>query len=159
LLSHLLRNSETAKRLACAISFPSSPPAPADAVGAEDDDEEDEPVTLMQVIVGNLMMALREAGEATNRELQGGHQHARRSSQAGQEGAEDERRWSSKDWTKAVVGWLVALSTWLWDSPASVKEFLSEGSNVQVVSVCVFSSVLLHRRIDLYLHAALPPCS
>lgn len=124
-----------AKRLACTISFPSSPPAPADAAAADEDEDEDEPVTLMQVIVGNLMMALREAGEATNRELQGGHQHARKSSQVGQEGAEDERRWSSRDWTKAVVGWLVALSTWLWDSPASVKEFLSEGSNVQVVSV------------------------
>lgn len=128
LLSHLLRNSETSKKLACAITFPSSPPATGGAP-AEDDDDDDDPVTLMQVIVGNLMMALREAGEATNRELQG---HGRKKSEAAD--GEEEAKWSSRDWTKAVVGWLVALSTWLWDSPASVKAFLSEGSNVQVVS-------------------------
>lgn len=133
LLSHLLRNSETAKKLACAVSFPSSPP-PAAGATPDDDDDDDEPVTLMQVIVGNLMMALREAGEATNRELQGHHLHARKSSTASQHAEDAGPRWSSRDWNKAVVGWLVALSTWLWDSPASVKEFLSEGSNVQVVS-------------------------
>lgn len=127
LLSHLLRNSETSKKLACAITFPSSPPATGGAPAEDDDD--DDPVTLMQVIVGNLMMALREAGEATNRELQG---HGRKKSEAVD--GEEEAKWSSRDWTKAVVGWLVALSTWLWDSPASVKAFLSEGSNVQVVS-------------------------
>lgn len=33
-----------------------------------------------------------------------------------------------------MVGYLTALATWLWESPGTVKEFLSEGSNLQVVS-------------------------
>lgn len=39
-----------------------------------------------------------------------------------------------EDWTRVMVGYLVLLCTWLWDSPRSVKEFLGESANLQVVS-------------------------
>jgi hypothetical protein len=33
-----------------------------------------------------------------------------------------------------MVGYLALLCTWLWDSPRTVREFLSESGNLQVVS-------------------------
>lgn len=116
LMSHLVRNSEHAKKLAREISFPG---------GGDDDDEN---VSLLQLVVGNLMMALRAQGEAANRAVKEGRI----------EGPSDE-----EDWTRVVVGYLVLLCTWLWDSPKSVTEFLSESSNLQVVSLLVWTVLTL----------------
>lgn len=44
------------------------------------------------------------------------------------------------EWSRVMVGYLIVLSIWLWESPASVKEFLSEGSNLQVVRIVGSSS-------------------
>jgi hypothetical protein len=108
LLAHLIRHSEHGKKLAREIMFPS---------GDEDSPEDDEQVSLLQLIVGNLMMASREQADAANR-----------AAKDGLDSTEEE------DWTRVMVGYLVLLSTWLWDSPKSVKEFLGESANLQVVS-------------------------
>lgn len=108
LMAHLLRNSEGAKQLARDVSFPSG-----DGDGGDDDK-----VSLLQLVVGNLMMAARAQEEAANRAVKEG----------GIATSEEE------DWARVMVGYLVLLCTWLWDSPKSVKEFLSESANLQVVS-------------------------
>jgi intracellular protein transport protein USO1 len=110
LFAHLLRTTETIKKMARAITFPS----------ADEDDDED-PQTLVGVVVGNLVMAAREQTEVANREAKDGVP-------AGG------REMTGRDWSRAQVGWLLILCQWLWDSPKTVKEFLSEGSHLQVVS-------------------------
>lgn len=112
LLSHLIRNSEHAKKIARELALPSG----------EGEDDEDR-VTLVQGVVGNLMMASREQAESKNRA-------AREGRNLSGPDAEEE------DWTRVVVGYLVLLCTWLWDSPKTVREFLNEGANLQVVSGC-----------------------
>ena len=113
LLAHLVRNSEHAKKLARELTLP----------GMENGDsaiaDEDDKVFLVQLVVGNLMMAQREQGECVNRAAKEGKQA----------GSTEE-----EDWTRAMVGYLVLLCTWLWDSPKTVKEFLKESANLQVVS-------------------------
>lgn len=108
LMSHLVRNSELAKAAAREIALPSM-----------DDEDEEEGDGLIQVIVGNLMMAAREQAECVNR----------RAKERPAAGATEE-----SDWTRVMVGYLILLCTWLWDSPKSVKEFLNDSSNIQVVS-------------------------
>lgn len=112
LLAHLVRNSEHAKKLAREVSVSTNPGAPP---GEDDDDK----VGLVQLVVGNLMMAGREQTECANR--------------AAKEGRPDGST-EEEDWTRVMVGYLVLLCTWLWDSPKTVKEFLSESANLQVVS-------------------------
>ncbi|KAI5452848.1 Vesicle-mediated ER to Golgi transport protein [Naganishia albida] len=107
LMSHLVRNSEAAKAAAREIALPSM-----------DDGDEDEGDALIQVIVGNLMMAAREQAECVNR----------RSRENPVAGATEE-----SDWTRVMVGYLILLCTWLWDSPKSVNEFLNDSSNIQVL--------------------------
>ena len=109
LLAHLVRNSEHAKKLAREITVP-----PLDT-----EDGDDDKVGLVQLIVGNLMMAAREQTECVNRAAKEGRV----------EGSTEE-----EDWTRVMVGYLVLLCSWLWDSPKTVKEFLSESANLQVVS-------------------------
>lgn len=106
LLAHLVRNSEHGKRLAREISFPSG-------------DDDGTTVSLIQLIVGNLMLASNSQAEAAGR--------------AAKEGKAEDAT-AEEDWTRVIVGYLVLLCTWLWDSPKSVKEFLSESGNLQVVS-------------------------
>ena len=109
LLSHLVRNSEHAKKLAREVS-----PSLGDSAVEDDEDK----TGLVQLVVGNLMIAAREQTESVNR--------------AAKEGKPSD----DEDWTRVMVGYLVLLSTWLWDSPKTVKEFLSESANLQVVSLC-----------------------
>lgn len=113
LLAHLVRNSEHAKKLAREISIPSG--ESGESAIADDDDK----VALVQLVVGNLMMAAREHTECVNRAAKEGKV----------QGSTEE-----EDWTRVMVGYLVLLCTWLWDSPKTVKEFLSESANLQVVS-------------------------
>lgn len=126
LLSHLLRNSEQAKTVAREISFPS--------VGAEDngsaiEDDDAEREGLVQVIVGNLLMASREQTEVANRRAKEGVL----ATQLGEQSSEEEEA----NWNRVMVGYLILLCTWLWDSPKTVREFLNESSNLQVVSLFV----------------------
>ncbi|OCF39785.1 hypothetical protein I317_06394 [Kwoniella heveanensis CBS 569] len=112
LLSHLIRNSEHGKKLARDITFPSGDSA--DSAIADDDDK----VSLLQLVVGNLMMAAREQTDCVNRAAKEGLTT----------GLPEE-----EDWTRVMVGYLVLLCTWLWDSPKTVKDFLSESANLQVL--------------------------
>ncbi len=121
LLSHLLRNSENAKRIARDISFP---PVEEDNGSAVADDE-GEREGLVQVIVGNLMLAQREQAECANRRAKEGAAMPHLRDQVDEEEA---------NWNRVMVGYLILLCTWLWDSPKTVKEFLNESSNLQVVS-------------------------
>ena len=104
LLAHLVRSSEHAKKLARETAVG----------GAEDEDK----VSLVQLVVGNLMVAAREQTECANRIAKEGKLV----------GSNEE-----EDWTRVMVGYLVLLCTWLWDSPKTVREFLSESANLQVV--------------------------
>ncbi|WWC94540.1 hypothetical protein V866_001386 [Kwoniella sp. B9012] len=112
LLAHLIRNSEHAKKLAREIAIPSGDSG--DSAIADDEDK----VSLVQLVVGNLMMASREQTECVNRAAKEGLTT----------GLPEE-----EDWTRVMVGYLVLLCTWLWDSPKTVKEFLSESANLQVL--------------------------
>ncbi|KIR59331.1 hypothetical protein I314_04848 [Cryptococcus bacillisporus CA1873] len=117
LLSHLIRNSEHAKKLAREISFPSGDTDPNHDPDSAVEAEEDE-IPLLQLVVGNLMLASREQTESVNRAARDG----------GVEAAREE-----EEWTRVMVGYLALLCTWLWDSPKSVKEFLSESNNLQAL--------------------------
>lgn len=64
------------------------------------------------------MLASREQAESVNRAARNG-------------GAEATRE--EEEWTRVMVGYLALLCTWLWDSPKSVKEFLSESNNLQAL--------------------------
>lgn len=110
-----MRSSEHAKKVAREILL--APP------GADEDEEK---VSLIQLVVGNLMLASREQTEAVNRSAKDG---ARPEGSIGMD---------EEDWTRVIVGYLVLLCTWLWDSPRSVKEFLAESANLQIVS-CSYS--------------------
>lgn len=112
LMAHLVRNSEAAKRAAREMVLPSFD---------DDQDDEQEADGLVQVIVGNLMMAAREQAECVNRRAKD------------QPGAAEGSATEASDWTRVMVGYLILLCTWLWDSPKSVKE-LHDSSNIQVVS-------------------------
>lgn len=101
LLAHLVRSSEHGKKLARETTI------------GEDEDS----VSLVQLVVGNLMMAAREQTECVNRDARDGRGSA-----------------EEEDWTRVMVGYLALLCTWLWDSPRTVREFLSESGNLQVVS-------------------------
>jgi len=107
LFSHLLLHSEVSKSYARRTYFAGSDTEP----GGEGD--EDDRVSLVAIIVGNLMMAQREQAMSQNQGL----------------GIE-----RSLEWSRLMVGYLTCLATWLWESPGTVQEFLSEGSNLQVVS-------------------------
>ncbi|GAA5908041.1 uncharacterized protein JCM6883_004097 [Sporobolomyces salmoneus] len=106
LFSHLLLHSETSKSYARRIYFAGSDTEP----GGEGD--EDDRTSLVAILVGNLMMAQREQAMSQNQGL-------------GQE--------RMMEWSRVMVGYLTTLATWLWESPGTVKEFLSEGSNLQVL--------------------------
>ncbi|EIW65889.1 hypothetical protein TREMEDRAFT_45944 [Tremella mesenterica DSM 1558] len=115
LLGHLVRDSEHAKKLAREITLSTTEEGDQSALDAEADEDR---VSLIQLVVGNLMMASREQAECANRAAKEGKVV----------GATEE-----EDWSRVMVGYLVLLCTWLWDSPKTVKEFLSESANLQVL--------------------------
>ncbi|GAA5859616.1 hypothetical protein JCM1840_006374 [Sporobolomyces johnsonii] len=106
LFSHLLLNSEPSKAAARRIYFQGDDTEPG---GAGDEDDR---ASLVAVLVGNLMMAQREQAQSANA------------------GLGPER---GLEWSRVMVGYLTTLAVWLWESPGTVKEFLSEGSNLQVL--------------------------
>ncbi|BGO92969.1 hypothetical protein NBRC10512_004190 [Rhodotorula toruloides] len=106
LFSHLVMHSEVCKEVARKIYFQGDEPTPG-GIGDEDDR-----TTLVGVLVSNLMMAQREQAQSANA------------------GLGPER---GLEWSRVMVGYLTSLSLWMWESPLTVKEFLSEGSNLQVL--------------------------
>ncbi|BGP36921.1 Vesicle-mediated ER to Golgi transport protein [Rhodotorula kratochvilovae] len=106
LFAHLVCHSEVCKEAARRIYFQGDDTEPG---GAGDPDDRQ---SLVSILVGNLMMAQREQAQSANAGL-------------GQE--------RGLEWSRVMVGYLTALSVWLWESPVTVKEFLSEGSNLQVL--------------------------
>ncbi|KAI5478541.1 hypothetical protein MNV49_004798 [Pseudohyphozyma bogoriensis] len=106
LFSHLLLHSETSKEAARKIYFHGDDAEPG---GAGDEDDR---ASLVTIVVGNLMMAQREQAQSANA------------------GAGPER---GLEWSRVMIGYLIVLSIWLFESPSTVKEFLSEGSNLQVL--------------------------
>ncbi|KAL4400429.1 Vesicle-mediated ER to Golgi transport protein [Malassezia pachydermatis] len=115
MLGYLLQGSDTAKEFARRVRLNEEGRCVADAAVPSLDD--DEPATLVHVVIGNLAMALREHGETLRRERAAQATHGN----------------SSEDWTKVMVGYLVLLSVWLWQSPESIADFLSESANLQVL--------------------------
>lgn len=126
LFAHLVRGSDTAKEMARGLLF-----GPDGKVVAHVDvkentiDEDDERSTLIQLIVGNLTMALREHGEATRRE-RGAGASTSKAQLHGQSG-------SPSDWARVQIGYLIVLNTWIWESPSAVAELLKESSNLQIL--------------------------
>lgn len=111
IFAHLLRGSEQAKQVARKVS---DSPAINGTSGRHepDDDDDDERTGLVHTLVGNLMMSQRAQGQGSN----AGEGQAR-----------------ALEWARVMVGYLVVLSVWMWESPKTAKEFLSEGTNLQVV--------------------------
>ncbi|PWN49217.1 hypothetical protein IE53DRAFT_411778 [Violaceomyces palustris] len=132
LFSHLIRGSETAKRAAREIAITAKGETikrviKDDSGEEEEDDDEDGVASIIQVIVGNLTQAERELSEAVRRERGGVV------ATATNPGGSSQGRATANDWTRVMTGYLVCLSTWLWDSPLSVRDLLSESSNLQVL--------------------------
>lgn len=133
LFSHLLRNTEATKRLAREVQVSDSPedkpPAArpsADGSGVaaaeEEQEEEEERTGLVHVVMGNLMMAQREQSQLAS------------ANNAGVGGTAGSHFAVLGEWSRVMVGYLMVLCVWMWESPRSVREFLEEGSNLQVVS-------------------------
>ena len=130
LFSYLVRGSETAKAAARAIAI--NPDGSVikrahleDGAGQandDDDDDDDAPSSLIQVIVGNLTLGERELADAVRKE---------RASAMG--ATVSSSSYSAADWTRIMVGYLVLLSVWLYESPLSVRDFLSESATLQAV--------------------------
>ncbi|KAM0793553.1 hypothetical protein ACM66B_000990 [Microbotryomycetes sp. NB124-2] len=106
MFSHLLYHSNECKTAALKIYFNGDDVQPG-GMGDEDDR-----ISLVAILVGNLMMAQREQAQSQNAGL----------------GPERVLQWS-----RVMVGYLIVLSAWMWESPTTVKEFLVEGSNLQVL--------------------------
>lgn len=128
LFCHLLRNTEACKRVAREVTISDSPEArspPPPVLGPDgkpqDDQDEEEKIGLVHIVVGNLMMAQREQSQLA----------ATASSAVGATAGTHLALLG--EWSRVMVGYLMVLSVWMWESPRSVKEFLSEGSNLQVL--------------------------
>lgn len=107
IFAHLLRSCEPAKQLARQIKPGADTPDTKN-----DTNDDDEQASLVHVLIGNLMMAQR---------LQSQSNHAGDGIQR------------SSAWARIMIGYLIVLATWLWESPSTTSEFLSEGTNLQVL--------------------------
>lgn len=140
LLSYLLRNTESCKRMAREVRIGDEenvePPAvPAhtkqasagsarpsvDSIASAALAEDDDRVGLVHIVVGNLMMAQREQSQLASNAGGAG---------TGTAGAHFRLL---GEWSRVMVAYLMVLCVWMWESPRSVREFLAEGSNLQVV--------------------------
>lgn len=87
----------------------------------DEQEDEDEKIGLVHIVVGNLMLAQREQSQLA-------------STASSAVGATAGTHLALLgEWSRVMVGYLMVLSVWMWESPRSVKEFLSEGSNLQVL--------------------------
>ncbi|KAF8161360.1 p115 like vesicle tethering protein [Crassisporium funariophilum] len=118
LFAHLLRSSPRAKATARLVMPGPIHPTPAEgsnnffvpADGApsqptpiEEQEDDDEPQTLLQTLSEHLSLALlsRSRANASDKE--------------------------SREWDRYVVGYLCLLAQWLWEDPKSVRDFLDAG--------------------------------
>lgn len=129
MMAHLVRGSETAKKAAREIAITPEGAIVKRALKEEEqanDNEEEEDddgqTSLIQAIVGNLTMAEKELADAVRRERSGPSSASASSSS-----------FSAADWTRIMTGYLVVLSIWLFDSPLSVRDFLSESATLQAL--------------------------
>ena len=142
LFCHLLRNTEACKRVAREVKVRDTPVDPhrspippfssptrsadvANSAGNQAEtvqEDDDEHTGLVHTVVGNLMLAQREQSQIAA--------HATGAA-GGTAGAHFQML---GEWSRVMVGYLIVLCVWMWESPRSVREFLSEGSNLQVVS-------------------------
>lgn len=133
IFTYLLRGSERAKEIARGIRIGGEdPPGPRHETDPDDDPEQ---TSLVQVLLGNLMMAQRSQSQDNN---------------AG-EGLQ-----RSLNWARVMIGYLIVLASWLWDSPLTTTEMLNEGTNLQVVSITLQIDSL-HLLLDLVPSSKLPP--
>ncbi|TIB76466.1 hypothetical protein E3Q23_01832 [Wallemia mellicola] len=125
-LSHVLRYSEDARAMARNIPFNPS-----------EDTDEDETVSLLHGIFGNLITCSRERAAADARlrekEFSSINRTEEPEKQGNQENEEEEVKQIDIDWTRLTVSYLILLSVWVWDSPATVSDILKESSNLQVL--------------------------
>lgn len=120
LFSHLLISSSRSKSLARSIKpSPAVPQTPSQGgqffVPADgntppqqleaDDDGDDGPETVLQLLSENLSLCFLSRSRAAQ---------------------EDERQ--AREWDRLIVGYLCLLSRWLWEDPKSVRDFLDAGS-------------------------------
>jgi hypothetical protein len=131
LMAHLIRGSEKAKTLARELKIPPAGSVQSGLEGehaiVDDDDDDDDHETLLQVVVGNLMLAQREQADCANRNAKDGAGSVLGRGMGGSISEEE------ADWNKVMVAYLVLLCTWLWESPKTVRAFLEE-RDLQVVS-------------------------
>ncbi|PFH52186.1 hypothetical protein AMATHDRAFT_140838 [Amanita thiersii Skay4041] len=143
LFTHLLRSSAQAKSLARVIKpgplqpqtaqgtdtffVPADGAPPPPTISHEIDDDEP-PQTLLQVLSENLSLSFLSRSRVSASETE------------------------SREWDKLIVAYLCLLSQWLWEDPASVREFLNAGGmgvlvepinqtledDVVVPALCVF---------------------
>ncbi|MBW0473962.1 hypothetical protein O181_013677 [Austropuccinia psidii MF-1] len=104
---HLLRGCESAKQMAREMQIDIDP-----MVQHNDSSDDDERISLVHLLIGNLMMAKRSQSQVNN---------------AG------ESLQQSLGWARVMIGYLMVLATWFWDSPATTSEFLSESASLQVL--------------------------
>ncbi|CAG8438332.1 4785_t:CDS:10 [Ambispora gerdemannii] len=100
IFSHILKNNERAKEYARLI----------DTGDVENDEEA---VSLLHAIAGNLMIATRNNADV-----------------------------------RVLIGYLCLLCVWLWDSPKSVRDFLSEGSHLQILITPITQSSGVDARVQ-----------
>jgi intracellular protein transport protein USO1 len=129
LFAHLVRSSPRTKAVARTILPQPAPSAsnsaffvPADGgpppqPEAEDDDQ-DPPQSLLQTLSENLSLALlaRSRPDTSDEEL--------------------------REWDRLVIAYIALLSQWLWEDPASVRDFLEAGG-LSVVCRCYFNATKL----------------
>jgi len=123
MFAHLLRNTESCKRIAREITFSTTTPTLPTETDTTIPSEDEDKIGLVQILVGNLMLAQREQAQCGNN--LSGHPAVEK---------------LSVEWSRVMVGYLSVLSVWCWESPRTVKDFLAESANLQVVSI-IFASV------------------
>jgi len=114
MFAQLLRNTESCKRLTRETLLSSDTSTSEESLDAQGDEEDK--VSLVQILVGNLMLAQREQTNCANN-VQGNPVMDA----------------LALEWSRVMVGYLLVLSVWCYESPKTVKEFLSESANLQVV--------------------------
>ncbi|KAG8903196.1 hypothetical protein FRB99_003608 [Tulasnella sp. 403] len=115
LFTSLIRSSEKCKTLARSV-IPSviAPPTVFLEPGQEKpplpSEDDDPPQALLPSLLGNLAMAVRSRSIAREK------------------GERDMR-----EWDRIIVGYLIILTAWAWDSPIAVKDILEEGGVMTVL--------------------------
>ncbi|TIB17974.1 hypothetical protein E3P92_00861 [Wallemia ichthyophaga] len=148
IMTHILRYSEDAKAMARNVPFTES--------GETSESGDEESISLLHGIFGNLTVCARERAAADARARAAEFSSINRG-----EGGEDEREGelgekamknrdekeeeehdsvdsgnnnnTHTDWTRLTTSYLILLSVWVWESPRTVSDILRESSNLQLL--------------------------